>query len=206
MLWPVLTSKKAQLARPVWLMHLRPGLLAARSEDLRLKNCSRSWSVGYWASWGIENIFLEIFQWWKYQAGSQWNLCLFQMPFQTWDFPCFWVSHKKLSPNIGSEIGKPSENNRSQWLSKNNRTDCDGKKWPKTSTSHRCYEKTIGIASLSKIDHRWSLVEPQYSLPPLPHTKNVHSFVTFCTDYLPEYDFVLRTAAFNSWLTSATSV
>ena len=70
---------------------------------------------------------------------------------------CFWVSHKKSSPNIGSEIGKTSENNRSQWLSKNNRTDCDGKNVQKPSTSHRCYIKNIGIASLSKIDHRSSL-------------------------------------------------
>ena len=59
---------------------------------------------------------------------------------------------------ICRELKKTSENNRSRWLSKNNRTDCDGKKWPKTSTSHRCYKKNIGIASLSKIDHRWSLI------------------------------------------------
>ena len=40
-----------------------------------------------------------------------------------------------------------------------NRTDCDGKNWPKTSQSHRCYKKkNIGIASLSKIDHRSSLI------------------------------------------------
>merc|ERR1712032_1304044 len=58
---------------------------------------------------------------------------------------------------ICRELKKTSENNRFRWLSKNNRTDCDGKKWPKTSTSHRCYKKNIGIASLSKIDHRWSL-------------------------------------------------
>ena len=43
---------------------------------------------------------------------------------------------------ICRELKKTSENNRSRWLSKNNRTDCDGKKWPKTSTSHRCYKKT----------------------------------------------------------------
>ena len=56
------------------------------------------------------------------------------------------------------KLEKPLGNNRSQWLTKKNRTDCDGNKWPKTSTSHRCYKKNIGIASLSKIDHRSSLV------------------------------------------------
>ena len=57
------------------------------------------------------------------------------------------------------KLEKPSENNRSQCLSKNNRTDCDVKNVQKPSTSHRCYKKNNGIASLSKIDHRWSLVQ-----------------------------------------------
>ena len=39
------------------------------------------------------------------------------------------------------KLEKPSENNRSQWLSKNNRTDCDGKNVLKPSTSHCCYKK-----------------------------------------------------------------
>ena len=43
---------------------------------------------------------------------------------------------------------KPSENNRFQWLSKNNRIDCDGKNVQKPSASHRCYLKNIGIRSL----------------------------------------------------------
>ena len=55
------------------------------------------------------------------------------------------------------KLEKPSENNRSQCLSKNNRTDCDGKNVQKPSTSHRCCLKNIGIALLSKIDHRSSL-------------------------------------------------
>ena len=70
---------------------------------------------------------------------------------------CFWVSHKNSSPNIGSEIEKPSKNNRSQWLSKKNCTNCDCKKVKKPSTLLRCYIKKICIASLSKIDLRQSL-------------------------------------------------
>ena len=56
------------------------------------------------------------------------------------------------------KLEKTSENNRYRWLNKNNCTDCDGKNVKKPSTSHRCYIKNIGIASLSKIDHRSSLM------------------------------------------------
>ena len=56
------------------------------------------------------------------------------------------------------KLEETSENNRYRWLNKNNRTDCDGKNVQKPSTSHRCYIKNIGIASLSKIDHRSSLL------------------------------------------------
>ena len=72
---------------------------------------------------------------------------------------CFWVFPQNIIAKHRSlNWKKTSENNRYRWLNKNNRTDCDGKDVQKPSTSHRCYIKNIGIASLSKIDHRSCLV------------------------------------------------
>ena len=87
------------------------------------------------------------------QISCKTNLLLQSFCSITMNFSPFYHQSSDIR-TICRELKKTSENNRSRWLSKNNRTDCDGKKWPKTSTSHRCYKKNIGIASLSKIDHR----------------------------------------------------